>query len=812
MVNIKRCYLFILLLGVACMPVGETAVSPTNAPNIEQPSEEAADTLTVASGLIGTALVSVPDGEKSWPTVQSFDDFVTDWSPNGRFLLFYSARDGKETSDLFLLDVETGEERRLTDNDLSDWDGRFSPDGSQVAYVSLVDSETYGRQLFVINSDGTEPRQLTHAEDNTRPNWSPNGEQLIVQRNGRLLLIDVATGDETPLGDWAGEQALVGWSPDGDAIAFISNHHRPQKGEFHLYRYDFDTGEAVSLVSELGNVAYGDWSGNGRYIAFTANGESNHPDSYQLYVYDFESGEATRLWEEDAAHVAWSPDGEWIAFSRTSMVGRDILIIRPDGSGTAPLTDGGEDEWGAVWSPDSTQIAFLSERVLSAAPPAAPVMQGDFTRIDLAADLRPRGVGHTHFAGSPVGGESLYLVEIASGERVKISDSGGWGDVVVQESAMYWIDSNGHVQEFRIDSGEARQITTVVAERRSLVGNGRFLAWADKRDESGEENYYAADIYVYDLLNDQEIAVAVAAGVQDHPAIGDNLLVWQDNRNSPVRGEGKEGCGNCDDNPFGIYSYDLLTGETAVLVEDGKHNAQPTISNGRVAWVTHGEGIRMMELERGVVETAVSFSQNFQEHFTNPHLEGTQLYYTVSWPCDVGHDGGEFGIYQYDIARGTKTQLTAEVEPFVHFSPSGILITEQCMGSVFGVQLLTDILPSSLANVGSNDPTVQLRDWLYHGANSADQIPPASDSVRVLDELHYEIRLVETASGFDLIWSNLPCSTQPALTIEPEKTLVFAVGDIVGEDCEAMGVGHRLSVTLMEPVPLTAWQFEFVAP
>jgi TolB protein len=53
----------------------------------------------------------------------------------------------------------------------------------------------------------------------------------------------------------------------------------------------------------------------------------------------------------------WSPDGEWIAFTRQSPGGRSIGIIKPDGTGERLLTSGPADE-GASWAASSRELIF----------------------------------------------------------------------------------------------------------------------------------------------------------------------------------------------------------------------------------------------------------------------------------------------------------------------------------------------------------------------------------------------------------------------------------------------------------------------
>jgi TolB protein len=53
----------------------------------------------------------------------------------------------------------------------------------------------------------------------------------------------------------------------------------------------------------------------------------------------------------------WSPDGEWIAFTRRSPGARQIGIVKPDGSGERTLTTGPSDE-GPSWAASSRDVVF----------------------------------------------------------------------------------------------------------------------------------------------------------------------------------------------------------------------------------------------------------------------------------------------------------------------------------------------------------------------------------------------------------------------------------------------------------------------
>jgi TolB protein len=83
---------------------------------------------------------------------------------------------------------------------------------------------------------------------------------------------------------------------------------------------------------------------------------------------------------EDGFQPAWSPDGDWIAFSRDSGGDAELWKVRTDGSDLTQLTNNAAEDREAAWSPDGTRIAF--NRFLP-------------TRGNRIFTVAPSGKGHT---------------------------------------------------------------------------------------------------------------------------------------------------------------------------------------------------------------------------------------------------------------------------------------------------------------------------------------------------------------------------------------------------------------------------------
>ena len=103
-------------------------------------------------------------------TKEETEDGPTDWSRDGK-LLFSRWRLGETGGDVWVLDVSTREERRLTRTPADDFDATWSPDGMRILFTS---DRAGSKDVWVMKADGSEPRALTRnpAED-WATDWQP---------------------------------------------------------------------------------------------------------------------------------------------------------------------------------------------------------------------------------------------------------------------------------------------------------------------------------------------------------------------------------------------------------------------------------------------------------------------------------------------------------------------------------------------------------------------------------------------------------------------------------------------------------------
>jgi TolB protein len=229
---------------------------------------------------------------------------------------------------------------------------------TKIAYVS---QQGTAREIFVMDYDGFEARQLTtDGFLNLMPHWSPDRRFLVFtayrNRNTQEIdMIELATGKRWTLVSQGGLNITPALSPDGHFLAYSSSH----EGNAELYRLDTRTKVVQRLTTNAGGDLSPSWSPSGRELIFTSD-RSGGP---QLFLMSADGANVRRLtFDGDYnAAPAWSPRGNWIAYvCRTLKKEYKLCLITPDGQKRMQLTTGPGVDDSPSWSPDGRHLVFSS--------------------------------------------------------------------------------------------------------------------------------------------------------------------------------------------------------------------------------------------------------------------------------------------------------------------------------------------------------------------------------------------------------------------------------------------------------------------
>lgn len=191
------------------------------------------------------------------------------WSPNGQSIAFEADADGDGNLEIFVMDADGGNVRRLTDSPGRDFWPDWFPDGRQIAFTS---DRTGVPNIYVVDVETGEARALTTDTEfgNLEPDVSPNGQQIVFMRAAQfeppaIWTINTDGSGLAPLTAPGPHDDLdPQWSPNGQRVVFSSN----RSGTYEIWVMDADGAFPVKLTASPGADFNPTFSPDGRQIAW----------------------------------------------------------------------------------------------------------------------------------------------------------------------------------------------------------------------------------------------------------------------------------------------------------------------------------------------------------------------------------------------------------------------------------------------------------------------------------------------------------------------------------------------------------------
>ena len=258
--------------------------------------------------------------------------------------------------------------------------------------ISIPGSIVYAKAGNIWVQTGKVAHQLTTGGDDSMPSWSPDGTSVFfirtvdgvgrwpaggVIRDYQMTVPSVmrvsADGGADPVRILSGKVSRNGltwhaWirqpvlSADGRTLALVSDRPNPSGSDVVLQFYDLSTKKTnIPKLGETPPLGHQDpaWRADGKVLLYVRNGRDGPKGAPVIYRWDAAKSKATVFTGPGYLEPAFSPDGRYVAATKTSSFGNDLVILdASNGRELMRVTNDGAS-WAPVWSPVGDAIAFL---------------------------------------------------------------------------------------------------------------------------------------------------------------------------------------------------------------------------------------------------------------------------------------------------------------------------------------------------------------------------------------------------------------------------------------------------------------------
>ena len=260
--------------------------------------------------------------------------------------------------------------------------------------ANVPGSLVYVKQGNLWLQSGTNVRQLTDSGHDSMPSWSLDGtwiyfietqtERGLFPLTGSPAWYDLtypvlsrihpdgSARQELASGRYSVKGSKYSWFywirqpvPDrtGETLALVSDGPDPTKSDVVLQLFDIATGRMTNLgLPENAPLGHQDpaWRPTGRtQLLYVLNGRDGARGAPSIWRWDPTTKKASALTGPGYMAPAWSPDGMYVAATKTNSLGTDVVVLDlKTGTELLRLTNDGRS-WGPVWSPAGDAIAYL---------------------------------------------------------------------------------------------------------------------------------------------------------------------------------------------------------------------------------------------------------------------------------------------------------------------------------------------------------------------------------------------------------------------------------------------------------------------
>lgn len=286
-----------------------------------------------------------------------------DPSPDGRRIAIALAAGNSATSSLWVIDLETGQSRRLTEppeTSLGDSDPVWSESGSQIVFLRTLRQGVVQPWMVQVHGSARAVDRTWRAIHDI--GWMPGGDEVVFSdrtlSEHALMTVAVEGASKTRSLLPAVDAARLAVDPDRGRLVYSR-----ENTQVRFMTLSVDGGRSAAIPG-LNSTR---WDGE---LSATSNGDrlafvSNRSGAREIWVASRDGSGIRRLTNFRGPFVgepAWSRDELWVVFSSTAAGDADIWRVDARGGLPEQLTFDQSHELEPAFSPDADWLYFASDR------------------------------------------------------------------------------------------------------------------------------------------------------------------------------------------------------------------------------------------------------------------------------------------------------------------------------------------------------------------------------------------------------------------------------------------------------------------
>ena len=347
-------------------------------------------------------------------------------SPDGKWVSYTlvtidSLKDSRN-SDVWMISWDGTQDIQLTSSPDGESRARWSPDGRYISFLSSR-QEGKGGQIWLMDRRGGEGKRLTEIKGGIDDySWRPDSKKIL------LTLTDQEPEDSSKI------KTTKPYVIDRYQYKQDVEGYRYKKIHTHLYLLDLATKKLDTLTRGNHDEESAVWSPDGSAVAFVSN-RTEDPDKNEnsdIYIIDARPGATMRQltdWKGTDAGPRWSPDGLTIAYTRSisdeayHMYDEPVLCTIPAAGGTPKLLTKSLDRpvFNPHWSKDGKSIVALveddREQFISAFSPENGTMTRLTTGARVFSTIEPAGDHFVALGSDPQTPPEIYALDGGTADR-----------------------------------------------------------------------------------------------------------------------------------------------------------------------------------------------------------------------------------------------------------------------------------------------------------------------------------------------------------------------------------------------------------